>query len=126
VHLALPLIHWKGVRYSVTPACVGQLVLCREEVDSGTLSITFAGKEIGRHELAPPGSPDIWDPEHREDVEAAALGQTRPTFPLLGPARLTPRPANPWGWHGLTDIHHKAHSAGKDVHHGDHGTKQAP
>ena len=24
-----------------------------------------------------------------------------------------------WGWHGLTDIHHKARSAGEDAHHGD-------
>jgi len=31
-----------------------------------------------------------------------------------------------WGWHGLADIHHKACSAGKDVHHGDHGAEQAP
>jgi hypothetical protein len=101
VHLALPLIHWKGVRYSVTPACLGQLVLCREELDSGTLSVTWAGQEVGRHELAPPGSPDIWDPEHREVAEAAALGQTRPAFPLFGPTRLTPRPANPYASYDL-------------------------
>jgi hypothetical protein len=31
-----------------------------------------------------------------------------------------------WAWHGLTDIHEEAQSAGKDVHHGDHGTEQAP
>jgi hypothetical protein len=38
VHLAVPLIHWEGVRYSVTPACIGQKVACREEVDSGELT----------------------------------------------------------------------------------------
>ena len=31
-----------------------------------------------------------------------------------------------WGWHGLTDIHQEARSAGEDVHHGDHGAEQAP
>ncbi|MDA8356928.1 MAG: hypothetical protein M0Z95_11730, partial [Actinomycetota bacterium] len=31
-----------------------------------------------------------------------------------------------WSWHGLTDIHQKARSAGKDAHHGDHGAEEAP
>ncbi|MGH9108565.1 MAG: fibronectin type III domain-containing protein [Acidimicrobiales bacterium] len=34
--------------------------------------------------------------------------------------------ATVWSWHGLTDIHQKARSAGKDAHHGDHGAEQAP
>ena len=42
VHVAVPLVHWKGVRYSVTPACIGQLVSVREEVGSGELTVTWA------------------------------------------------------------------------------------
>jgi len=30
-----------------------------------------------------------------------------------------------WGCHGLTDIHQKAHSVGKDVHYGKHATTKA-
>ncbi len=96
VHLAVPLIHWKGVRYSVTPACIGQKVACREEVDAGELTITWAGQDVGRHAIAVPGSPDVWDPEHRKAAEAAALGRTRPALRLLGPAERTPRPADPY------------------------------
>ena len=96
VHLAVPLIHWKGVRYSVEPGCIGQKVACREEVDSGELAITWAGQLVGRHRIAPPGSPDVWDPEHRKAAEAAALGRTQPTLRLIATGVLEPRPADPY------------------------------
>jgi transposase len=96
VHLAVPLIHWKGVRYSVTPGAIGQKVAVREEVDSGWLSITWAGMDVGRHQIAPPGSPDVWDPIHRKAAEQAALGRTRPALRLLGPTEPTPRPGDPY------------------------------
>jgi hypothetical protein len=31
-----------------------------------------------------------------------------------------------WASPGLTDIHHQGRSPGKDAHHGDHGTEEAP
>ena len=31
-----------------------------------------------------------------------------------------------WASSGLTDIHHQVHCTGKDAHHGDHGTEEAP
>jgi transposase len=96
VHLAVPLVHWKGVRYSVTPGCIGQKVACREEVDSTELTVTWAAHDAGRHRIVPPGSPDVWDPEHRKAAEAAALGRTRPALRLVGPDERTPRPSDPY------------------------------
>ncbi len=96
VHLAVPLIYWKGVRYSVDPSCIGQKVACREEVDAGDLTITWAARDVGRHQIAPPGSPEVWDPIHRKAAEAAALGRTRPALRLVGPDKPTPRPPDPY------------------------------
>ena len=96
VHLAVPLVHWKGVRYSVTPGAIGQKVACREEVDSCELSITWAGQNVGRHGVVAPGSPDVWDPEHRKAAEAAALGRSRPPLRLVTGVQLEPRPSDPF------------------------------
>lgn len=109
VHLAVPLVHWKGVRYSVTPACIGQKVACREEVDAGELTITWAGRDVGRHHVVPSGSPDVWDPEHRKAAEAAALGRTRPALRLLAGDQPTPRPADPYADYDVEapDLEHR-------------------
>lgn len=49
---ALPLVAWEGVRYSVPPECLGQVVECRVEVDTEVLEIRCAPP--GRHpRLAP-------------------------------------------------------------------------
>jgi len=97
------------VRYSVDPACIGQKVACREEVDSGELTITWAGQDVGRHAIAPPGSPEVWDPEHRRAAEAAALGHSRPTLRLVGPAERIPRPADPYASYDVEapDLEHR-------------------
>jgi transposase len=97
VHVAVPLIHWKGVRYSVDPSCIGQKVACREEVDGGELTVTWAGRDVARHILAAPGTSEVWDPAHRAAAEAAALGRTRPALRLVTPAVPVPRPASPYG-----------------------------
>jgi len=96
VHLAVPLICWKGVRYSVAPGAIGQKVACREEVDSGVLTITWAGQDVGRHAISVPRSPDVWDLEHRKAAEAAALGRSRPPLRLVTAEVPTPRPADPY------------------------------
>ncbi|MGH9128838.1 MAG: IS21 family transposase [Acidimicrobiales bacterium] len=96
VHVALPLIEWGAIRYSVPPATLGQLVECRVEVDSGTLQVRWGDQVVATHALASPGASDVWDPAHRREAEAAALGRTQ------GPLRLVaggaaPRPAQPLG-----------------------------
>jgi transposase len=102
VHLAVPLVHWKGVRYSVTPACIGQRVACREEVDAGELTITWAAQVVGRHPVAPAGSCEVWDPSHRQAAEAAALGRTRPALRLVTEAAPVPRPGDPYAGYDVT------------------------
>ncbi len=94
VHVAVPLIEWEAVRYSVPPECLGQMVGCRVEVDSGLLQISWGASVVGTHTLRPKGSDDVWDPAHRQAAEAAALGRTRTPLRLVG-GRQTPRPARP-------------------------------
>ena len=94
VHIAVPLIEWDAVRYSVPPACLGQKVGCRVEVDSGLLEITWGGTVVGTHRLVDAPHDDVWDPIHRRDAEAAALGRSRTPLRLVHGSPL-PRPAAP-------------------------------
>jgi len=94
VHVAVPLVEWAGVRYSVPPEALGQLVAARVEVDASELQISWGGRCVARHRLAPAGSPDVWDPAHRAAAEAAALGRHRPALRLVSPAA-TPAPSTP-------------------------------
>lgn len=94
VHVALPLVAWDDVRYSVPPDCLGQVVACRVEVDSEVLEIAWGGARIARHGLMPPGSPDVWDPAHRAAAEAAALGRNGRALRLV-PAPASSPPAAP-------------------------------
>lgn len=75
VHVAVPLIGWNDVRYSVPPECLGQAVTCRQEVDSDQLEVNWAGRVIARHRIVPAGSDDQWDPAHRTAAEQAALAR---------------------------------------------------
>jgi hypothetical protein len=94
VHVALPLIEWEAVRYSVPPECLGQMVGARVEVDSGVLQVTWGGRTVATHDLVESPNDDVWDPTHRQAAEAAALGRTRVPLRLVtGP--LVPRPATP-------------------------------
>lgn len=76
VHRALPFITWNGVRYSVPPDCLGQLVEARVPVDSTKLTVRWAGAEVARHRLAASGA-DVWDPAHRLAAETAALASNQ-------------------------------------------------
>jgi len=78
VHVAVPLVAWNDVRYSVPPDCLGQVVAARVEVDATELLLSWGGQVVARHQLAAPGSDDVWDPAHRAAAEAAALGRKRP------------------------------------------------
>jgi len=78
VHVAVPLVTWDDVRYSVPPDCLGQMVTARVEVDATELVLSCGGRVVARHQLGAPGSDDVWDPAHRAAAEAAALGRKRP------------------------------------------------
>ena len=76
VHRALPFITWNGVRYSVPPDCLGQLVEARVPVDSTELTVAWAGVEVARHRLSTSNA-DVWDPTHRLAAETAALASNQ-------------------------------------------------
>ena len=95
VHLALPLIEWDGVRYSVPPGCVGQMVALP---GGGGLRRApgHLGWTDGRHPRARRAPhDDVWDPAHRQAAEAAALGRTRAPLHVVD-RPLDPRPATPF------------------------------
>lgn len=85
VHVAVPQIEWRGVRFSVPPACVGQRVEVRHDVDSDHVEIRWAGQLVRRHRLAPPGVTEVWDAEDWAAAQAAALGE-RPRLTVVGDA----------------------------------------
>jgi transposase len=74
VGAAVPLVEWDGARYSVPPNCLGQTVEVRREVDAERLAVRWAGVVVASHRVAPAGS-EVWDPTHRQQAEAAALGR---------------------------------------------------
>ena len=92
VHVAVPLVAFDDVRYSVPPDCLGQMVACRVEVGSTQLEVRWGGRTIARHELMPAGSDDVWDPAHRAAAEAAALGRRAVLRLVPPPATTTPKP----------------------------------
>jgi transposase len=75
VHVALPLIEWRGVRYSVPPTCLGQRVEVRQPVDDNQIVVRWAGTVVASHRLATDGVREVWDPEHRQAAEAGALAR---------------------------------------------------
>ena len=96
VHRALPFITWNGVRYSVPPECLGQLVEARVPVDSSELTVAWAGNVVATHRIASGGG-DVWDPTHRLAAETAALASNqRRHLRVVEPADLEP-PATPAG-----------------------------
>jgi transposase len=70
-----PLIEWDAVFYSVPPQAVGALVEVGQPVIEAILEVRLAGQLVAVHQLAPPGSPPQWLPEHRAAGEAIALGR---------------------------------------------------
>ena len=77
VHRVLPLIEWRGVRYSVHPDCLGQLVEARQAVDADRLTVRCAGNVVATHAIATGDVTEVWDPAHRQLAENAALASTR-------------------------------------------------
>ena len=98
VDRSIPLIHWRGVRYSVPTAALGQVVEVRHPVDSPTFDVRWAGRMIATHTQAEAGSDDVWDPAHHAEAIASALTSTTsrrhlhpvpdPVEPEVAPVRL--------------------------------------
>ena len=66
----VPLVEVDAVSYSVPPSLVGTTVEVRLPVDGGVLEVRALGSVVATHDLAPPGSPPVWDPAHRRAAEA--------------------------------------------------------
>jgi transposase len=77
VHVAVPMIEWRGVRYSVPPACLGQRVEVRHDVDSDHLQVRWGAQIVARHRLAGVGVETVWDAAHHTAAQAAALAPHR-------------------------------------------------
>jgi transposase len=90
VHVAVPMIEWNGVRYSVPPSCLGQRVEVRREVDAGHLEIRWAGELVGRHRLADDGTEEVWDAAHFAAAQQAALSRHRRHLALVLPEQPAP------------------------------------
>ncbi|MGE0796420.1 MAG: IS21 family transposase [Acidimicrobiia bacterium] len=77
VHVAVPMIEWAGVRYSVPPGCLGQRVEVRHEVDSDRIEVRWGAQTVASHRLARPGVEVVWDAAHHAAAQAAALAPHR-------------------------------------------------
>ncbi len=52
MHPAIPLVHWRGVRYSVPTRALGQTVEVPQPVDSEVFTVRWAGQTIATHTQA--------------------------------------------------------------------------
>jgi hypothetical protein len=80
----VPLVEFDGTCYSVPPEHIRQVVEVRLPIGATTLEVWAAGgRIIARHQLAPAGSPPVWDPTHKQAAEQLALRRhQRPPRPL--------------------------------------------
>ncbi len=88
--MAVPQIEWRGVRWSVPPACVGQRVEVRHEVDTNTVEIRWAGQLVRRHRLAASGVREVWDGDDWAAAQAAAMGE-RPRLVVVAQPKAEPQ-----------------------------------
>lgn len=91
MHNILPFVSVDGVRYSVPPEALGQLIEVRRAVNSRRLEFRWAGRLVAVHTAAAGRGADVWDPIHRQAAEAAALAQ-RPRRPRLRLVAANPGP----------------------------------
>ena len=75
VHNIVPFISVDGVRYSVPPNVLSQLVEIRRPVDTATFEVRWAGTVVARHTLATGDAKEVWADDHRRASVAEALGR---------------------------------------------------
>lgn len=75
VHNIVPFIAVDGIRYSVPPNVLGQLVEIRRPVDSTVLEVRWAGTVVARHTISTSGAREVWAADHRQASIAEALGR---------------------------------------------------
>lgn len=92
VHVAVPMVEWRGVRYSVPVACLGQRVEVRQEVDAERIEIRWAGELVRAHGLAAGDVREVWDGDDFAQAQAAALGRHRRHLHVV-PPNAAPEPA---------------------------------
>ena len=77
VHVAIPQIEWRSVRYSVPPRCLGQRVEVRQEVEGSSIEIRWAGEVVATHAVADIEGMEVWDALHFQEAQMAALSRSR-------------------------------------------------
>jgi len=77
VHVAIPQIEWRGVRYSVPPRCLGQRVEVRQEVEGSSIEIRWAGEQVATHAISDTEGMEVWDALHFQEAQTAALSRSR-------------------------------------------------
>ena len=75
VHNIVPLVAVDGVRYSVPPNMLGQLVEIRRRVDSEVFEVRWAGTVVARHRIAGGDATEVWADNHRRATVAEALSR---------------------------------------------------
>lgn len=75
VHNIVPFIAVNGVRYSVPPNVLGQLVEIRRPLDTNTFEVRWAGTVVARHTITTSGATEVWADDHRRASIAEALGR---------------------------------------------------
>jgi len=85
VHNVLPFVSIDANRYSVPAEALGHKVEIRRKVDGTTVEIRLAGQLIATHRLVGGRRVDVWDPGHKQQAEALALGwnNDRPGLRLI-------------------------------------------
>jgi len=77
VHVAIPQIEWRGVRYSVPPRCLGQRVEVRQEVEGSSIEIRWAAEVVATHAICDIEGMEVWDAAHFQEAQMAALSRSR-------------------------------------------------
>jgi transposase len=75
VHNVVPFIALDGVRYSVPPNVLGQLVEIRRPVDTDRFEVRWAGVVVARHTISDSGATEVWADDHRRASITEALGR---------------------------------------------------
>lgn len=75
VHNVVPLVAVDGVRYSVPPNMLGQLVEIRRGVDSEVFEVRWAGTVVAQHRIAGGDVTEVWAQDHRRAAVVEALSR---------------------------------------------------